>query len=156
MYRRRCSFGLSALTATGLVLSLLAQPPGAHAHAIESTLERLAQAGSTFELQSRFSNGEPAAAAQVSLVSPSGAQLALGRTDAQGHLRFDLPRQADAGWEVRVDQGPGHRDYLELPALNQASRQRHALPWALEPGAVTLLVGALSGVLVLRLRPWRR
>jgi nickel transport protein len=39
----------------------------------------------------------------------------MGRTDAQGRLRFELPGELSDGWELQVDAGPGHRDYLELP-----------------------------------------
>ncbi|MEB3172536.1 MAG: hypothetical protein VKL97_01595 [Cyanobacteriota bacterium] len=98
----------------GLAAAALAPTP-ALAHALDSSLERIAGLNSTLELQSRFSTGMPAAGAQVSLIAPDGTAVALGSTDAQGQLRFEVPAAADASWEVKVDQGPGHRDYLELP-----------------------------------------
>jgi hypothetical protein len=93
----------------------LLAPWPASAHAIDSSLERIAGLTGTLELQSRFSTGMPAAGARVSLIAPDGTAVALGSTDAEGQLRFVLPAGADASWEVKVDQGPGHRDYLELP-----------------------------------------
>jgi nickel transport protein len=96
-----------------LAVGLAAGP--AHAHGLESSLERVADLNSTFELKSQFSTGVPAAGAAVTLVAPAGQTVAVGRTDAQGQLRFRLPAVVDGSWEVRVDQGPGHRDYLELP-----------------------------------------
>jgi nickel transport protein len=132
------------------------------AHAIESTLEHLAGASATLALQSRFSNGEPAAGADVALVSPFGTSLSLGRTDAQGQLRFALPPSVDSRWELRVDQGPGHRDYLELPvarqvgsAMSDARATRAAAGALLQPrplDGVPLVLGAVAGVWVLRRR----
>jgi nickel transport protein len=68
----------------------------------------------TLQLQSRFSSGEPAQSATVRLVPPQGEAIVLGQTNAEGQLRFQLPRQAGSDWELQVDAGPGHRDYLEL------------------------------------------
>lgn len=120
----------------------------ARAHAIESSLERLADLNLTLELNSRYSTGLPAAGARVSLVAPDGAELALGKTDAQGQLRFGLPAGVDSAWEVRVDQGPGHRDYLELPAAptpGPAPRRPTGVdPLAAGGGTLLLLVGAVA------------
>lgn len=68
----------------------------------------------TFQLESRFSTGEPAQSATVRLVSPDGEAIVLGQTNAEGQLQFQVPQQARSDWEVQVDAGPGHRDYLEL------------------------------------------
>jgi nickel transport protein len=68
----------------------------------------------TLQLESRFSSGEPAQSATVRLVPPQGEAIVLGQTNAEGQLRFQLPRQAGSDWELQVDAGPGHRDYLEL------------------------------------------
>lgn len=140
-WRRAAAASLLAWAAVQLPLD----PAPARAHAIDSSLERVAGLSRTLELQSHFSSGEPAAGAKVSLVAPNGTTLALGTTDAQGQLRFQIPAAADAAWEVRVDQGPGHRDYLELPVAPergtmQSSGRIH--PWAATP---LLLLGALLG-----------
>jgi nickel transport protein len=94
----------------------MAAAPAAHSHAIESSLERLSALNDKLLLESRFGNGEPASDAVVRLVPPGGQPVEVGRTDGQGRLSFTLPSQASADWEVQVDGGPGHRDYLELPA----------------------------------------
>ena len=73
-------------------------------------------------LESRFGNGQPAADAVVRLIPPGGQPIELGRTDALGQLRFQVPQDATAHWEVQVDQGPGHRDYLELPGKVHSGR----------------------------------
>lgn len=106
-----------SLAAAGLLAVLSSAP--ARSHALESSLERLSALNQSFKgellLQSRFGNGEPAQEATVRLIPPGGGEaIELGRTDTSGSLRFTLPRQAEADWEVQVDAGPGHRDYLEL------------------------------------------
>ena len=128
----------------GAAVALLLPVNRAAAHAIESSLDYLGGANRTYALQSRFSSGVAAAGAAVTLVAPDGRSLALGRTDAQGELRFALPAAADGSWEVRVDQGPGHRDYLELP--QRAASVPQPAAWA--TGTSLLLVGSLA----LRLR----
>lgn len=95
-------------------------PGVAWGHALESSLERVSGLTDTLMLQSRFSTSEPARDAAVRLVSPTGKVLSVGRTDADGSLSFRLPRGVDASWELQVDQGPGHRDYLELPGVADA------------------------------------
>jgi nickel transport protein len=129
----------AAAVPTSFALIALLQAEPARSHAIESTLERLSalnaslrDAGSTAEpaaqllLQSRFGNGEPAADASVRLIRPGGVALEIGRTDSAGSLRFNLPREAGDAWEVQVDAGPGHRDYLELPHTQSVSQSRPA------------------------------
>ncbi|MFM7635586.1 MAG: hypothetical protein ACKO7Z_08420 [Cyanobacteriota bacterium] len=150
-----------------LALSLAAAERPVRAHAIESSLERVSGLTDSLVLQSRFSPEQPASDAEVRLVSPSGQSIALGRTDASGSLRFRLPEGVGADWELQVDQGPGHRDYLELPAAHgqaQPARQaslverawwsgqamlREAQPLALA-GLVAL--GGLGGAVALRRR----
>ncbi|MDA0718173.1 MAG: hypothetical protein O2839_08185 [Cyanobacteria bacterium] len=95
-------------------LLLLASAAPAHSHAIESSLERLGSLSDQLLLESRFGTGEPANDAVVKLVPPTGEPIELGRTDANGQLHFRLPSNATSAWELQVDRGPGHRDYLEL------------------------------------------
>jgi nickel transport protein len=119
-------FGVASALVTG-GLAAITQPAPVRAHAIESSLERLsalnaegkasiASQTSTLQLESRFSTGEPAHGATVRLVQlgGEGEPVLLGQTDSAGQLRFQLPQQAGSDWEVQVDAGPGHRDYLEL------------------------------------------
>lgn len=126
------------LTAAGLLALLPAGP--AHSHALESSLERLSALNHSLNgdllLQSRFGNGEPAQEATVRLIPPGGGEpIELGRTDTSGSLRFSLPRQAAADWEVQIDAGPGHRDYLELAESTDAALNPEVEPVAVEPMA---------------------
>jgi nickel transport protein len=132
-----------------LVVALLLSPAAAQAHGIETSLTRLQSLSDSLVLESRFSNGEPTSAALVRLVAPDGRSLDLGRTNAQGQLSFALPKQANGDWELQVDGGPGHRDYLEMPVragqaqLDQISEHHHAnpLPWLTALGATAMLLG---------------
>ncbi len=103
---------LPVLLAAG---TLLLSPGAARAHGIESSLERFG--GLSAQLESSFSSGQPASDAEVRLIPPGGgAPIALGHTDSEGRLSFRLPPQATPEWEIQVDAGPGHRDYLEVPS----------------------------------------
>jgi nickel transport protein len=97
--------------------------------------------------------------ASVKLVPPGGTPIALGRTDARGQLNFQLPAGARSDWEIQVDGGPGHRDYLELPngAVRPAATtypQPQASPnppnRLLTPLLGLGLVGALAGLWIVR------
>jgi nickel transport protein len=145
----------------GCALALLSAP-AVRAHGIQSTLERLGSltAGSSpYQLESRFSTGLPARDAAVRMVSPDGASaVELGHTNIEGQLTFQLPAQARADWEVQVDAGPGHRDYVELPGSSPATLHSHAAPSSpalarslRSLGAVALL-GAMAGLLLQRPR----
>jgi nickel transport protein len=149
------------LLAGGALLALMAAP-AARAHGIESTLERLdgLVTETPFQLESRFSTGVPARDATVRMVSPDGtASVDLGHTNAEGQLTFSLPAQARADWEVQVDAGPGHRDYLELPGSipsgvhGQASQPSQALARQGRSLGVVALLGTLAGLLLSRSRP---
>jgi nickel transport protein len=148
--------------------SLLAAP-AVSAHGIQSTLEYLPSSGTaassgSLELQSSFSTGVPARDAAVRLMPPDGGKaIELGHTGPDGRLTFTLPSTARTGWEIQVDAGPGHRDYLEpadagnAPAggssTTHASQPHHHRSWpSLRMGALTgiALVGGVG--LVARLR----
>ena len=143
-----------ALALAGTAALLLA-PSTAAAHGIETDLRRFAGLSSrldfgeqgpggipaaappseAFQLHSSFSTGMPAAAAVVRLLPPHGGEpIDLGRTDAEGQIRFALPPQAGTDWEIQVDAGPGHRDYLELAPTEESaaplsqSRSPHRRP----------------------------
>lgn len=147
----------------GAVLVLLCAERPAGAHAIESTLERVSGLTDALVLQSRFGPEQPASGAEVRLVSPSGSAVALGRTDASGSLRFQLPRGAGPDWELQVDQGPGHRDYLEIPAASAAGGvpgQRVSLLqrswWGAREALLQPQPLALAGLVALGGLAWRR
>jgi len=160
MVARKASLRLPLL-AGGCALALL-WAPAARAHGIQSTLERVGRltASSPYQLESRFSSGVPAQDAAVRMVSPTGdASVELGHTNAQGQLTFTLPAQARADWEVQVDAGPGHRDYVELPATapdslhSQAAPASHALARTLHSLGAVALLGAMASLLITRPRP---
>lgn len=98
--------------------------------------------------------------ASVKLVPPGGTPIALGRTDARGQLNFQLPAGARSDWEIQVDGGPGHRDYLELPngAVRPAATTLMMQPQGSANPPIRLLppllglglVGALAGLWVVR------
>ncbi|QNI71295.1 putative conserved membrane protein [Cyanobium sp. NS01] len=156
--RWRASTSLSCLapalaTATALVLGAASSAPPARAHAIESSLDRVQALNNDFLLESRFGTGEPADDAIVRLMPPGGEPIEVGRTDGEGRLRFSLPSQASPDWEVQVDRGPGHRDYLELPGsqtpppgLEPSAPSRPIRPLALRPSTGWLLgMSAIGG-----------
>jgi nickel transport protein len=111
--------GLSSqltLAALAALVGLIAAPGRVEAHAIESSLDRLESLRDGLMLESHFSNGEPVKGATVRLVPPDGGQpVEVGQIDAKGRLSFNMPKGADGNWELQVDAGPGHRDFLEVP-----------------------------------------
>ena len=135
-------------------------PPVARAHGIQSQLERFG--GLSVQLESSFSTGMPASHAEVRLLPPAGSPIALGHTDDHGRIRFRLPPQASADWEIQVDAGPGHRDYLEVPAAHggtspgtDGSRPGSVLPLRLShlQGWLAFgLAGSLGGLMLRRPR----
>jgi nickel transport protein len=150
--------------ACGLVTVLLGAPAllsqAGHAHGIESSLQRFG--GLQASVESHFSSGLPARDARVRLVPPDGgAAIELGRTDASGRLAFALPSRADDRWEVQVDAGSGHRDWIELgegaagkgPQARRlpADLQHPALGWSSLAG-----LGLISGLAMLERRRRRR
>jgi len=158
--RRRATVVAGLCAAPALALSTLLPSAPVRAHGIETSLQRLSNLSAS--LESRFSSGLPAADAAVRLVPPDGGRpIDLGRTDAQGRLAFRLPGGVKPNWEVQVDSGPGHRDYLDLgeagtPATSAAPGSlrpvRHqladqALAWALPLSGLALIGGASAGLI---------
>ena len=145
----------------GLALGLSAEQ--VHAHAIQSSLEHLGSFGDTkhqnstkLQLAASFSTGQPVKNAAVRLVSLNGeAPVEIGETNASGSLTFTLPETNSQDWELQVDGGPGHRDYLQLPqdglqtitSMNNASSAFQ--PLAIGPLA---FVGLLGGLVSLQQR----
>ncbi len=140
-------------------VGLLLLPGGARAHGLESSLER--HGNLSAGLQSHYSNGLPAGDASVRLLVPGGEAISLGRTNAEGKLSFQLPARASADWEIQVDAGSGHKDYLELPPRQSqsaavSSRSETGLLLARRQlGGLGLLglLGAAGGLLLRRQRP---
>ena len=132
----------SAASGLTAIAALLIGPAPARSHALESSLERLSNLTDQLVLDSRFGNGEPADDAVVRLVPPGGTPIEVGRTDANGQLRFSLPRGSNAAWEVQVDKGPGHRDYLELPGISPTTTSSRAAGW--QPLGLSAIGGVLG------------
>lgn len=150
--RSHAVLGLSVLLIGGIGLL----PQAGRAHGIESSLERFG--GLRASVESHFSSGLPAQDAMVRLVPPDGGPaIELGRTDANGRLGFPLPAAANDHWQVQVDAGSGHRDWLELgeqslppgrQVRHQSSGSWHAgLGWSSIAG-----LGLVSGLAVLSQR----
>ncbi|MFQ6537506.1 MULTISPECIES: hypothetical protein [Aphanothece] len=150
----------TALSAAALILGVIGTAAPVRAHAIESSLDRVTALNDELLLESRFGSGEPADDAVVRLVPPGGEPIEVGRTDATGRLRFRLPADAGSAWEVQVDRGPGHRDYLELPGTEPTASSpvlSRAVQGSLSnPAGVTGwllgLSGTAAGMLALRRR----
>ncbi|MFO7628814.1 MAG: hypothetical protein R6W06_04715 [Prochlorococcaceae cyanobacterium] len=124
-------------------------PRPVQAHAIESSLERLQSLNRQLQLESRFSTGVPVDGAAVRLVPPGGGEgVLVGRTDGRGQLRFSLPQGVDQAWEVLVDGGAGHRDYLELPVSDHSPAASKAGPEA--PLLAAGLLGLVGSNLIRR------
>jgi nickel transport protein len=151
---------MKPLLVSGLIglASVVLAPSQVRAHAIESSLERLTSLSNSLRLESQFSSGQPASDAAVRLVPPDGGTpIEVGRTDAAGRIVFTLPPQASRQWEVQVDGGPGHRDYLELPepvatpSVPARVSRSHPYPriegWAYLPPLGVLAVAGLAGML---------
>ena len=127
------------LLTSGLLLAIAIASPG-RAHQIESALTYL---NGDLELRSSFSNGQPAEGAVVRLLNPDGsAGDVLGTTDASGQIRLDLSAFRDGRYDLQVDAGPGHRDYLDIPV----NAGRVQLDEVVHSPVMLLLVGLLVSV----------
>lgn len=164
MTLRHPAVRLTATTSLAALATLLIGPAPGYGHALETSLEQLSSLTDQLVLDSRFGNGEPADDAVVRLVPPGGTPIEVGRTDANGQLRFRLPQAATADWEVQVEKGPGHRDYLELPSASPTSSRDTAPPALLsrqtpagwQPLGFTTIAGTLAGVVLGGTMAWRR
>lgn len=122
-------------------------PLPAFSHAVETQFKGLGS-GSLLQLESSFSSGEPLANAEVRLESHDGERsIALGSTDANGRFSATLPELESNQWDVVIDGGVGHRDYLGLDEGMQLSRgSRRPLLWAMAGllGATLAITGSIS------------
>jgi nickel transport protein len=147
---------LLAAAALGGLVALVSSPGRVQAHAIESSLDRLQELREELVLESHFSNGEPVQGAVVRLVPPDGgAAVEVGQIDARGRLGFTMPKGVDGRWELQVDAGPGHRDFLEVPTsqgraqldqVSTVSPQIQMLAAPFQRFTPTLLIGGLTGL----------
>jgi len=144
----------TCMSATCISAAVVAAAGSAQAHAIQTNLEAFRN-NHVLLLQSNFGNGQPAEAALVTLVPPGGQPIPMGRTNSKGQLSFALPSDANGEWDLQVDGGPGHRDYISLPInkgqadLNRMSDGHRPSPleWlsASNLASAWILVGAVGG-----------
>jgi hypothetical protein len=146
--------------ASALAFGLLLLTPGlAKAHGIQSSVTHVQGSSDQLLLSTAFSSGVPTSNATVRLLTPGGQTLELGHTNAKGELAFALPRGANGAWELQVDGGPGHRDYLSMPVqrgqaqLDQISEADHS---ALASGWLAGLGGLGAAAMLLGLQRIRR
>ena len=105
---------LRILSFTALAAMALLSPARGLAHAVQTDVSSLLPSGS-INLRTSFSSGEPLANAPVRLESHDGSQsIELGATDADGRFTGELPELDSEAWDVVIDGGIGHRDYLGL------------------------------------------
>jgi len=144
MFRRHTLGCLGAAVMSGGCLSaaVVAAAGSAQAHAIQTNLEA-SRYNHLLLLQSSFGDGQPAQAALVSLVPPGGKPIPVGRTNSKGQLSFALPSDANGHWDVQVDGGPGHRDYLSLP-VNKGQADLNRISDGLQPNPTEWLSAWLS------------
>ncbi len=89
------------------------QIKSAKAHSIESSLKYI---NGSIIIRSSFSTGVPAKGAIVSLLDKEGIPTKnLGAMDHEGKLTLSLPNIQNGFLDLKVDYGPGHRDYLLIP-----------------------------------------
>lgn len=130
-----------------LAATMLLLPLPAHSHAVETRYSGLISGG-LLELNSSFSTGEPLVDAEVRLESHDGSQtIPLGATDSDGRFAATLPELESQQWDVVIDGGIGHRDYLGLDEAVEVSRSRLLMRWLAGSGllgATLALTGSIS------------
>ncbi|MCT0217787.1 hypothetical protein KQ304_02060 [Synechococcus sp. CS-1329] len=138
------------------MVGMAAAPGRVEAHAIESSLDRLESLREGLMLESHFSNGEPVKGAMVRLVPPDGGQpVEVGQMSDEGRLSFSMPKGANGDWELQVDAGPGHRDFLEVPTqagqaqldrVSSADRIQNPSLFSVRQRGSLLLIGGITGL----------
>ena len=122
-------------------------PLPALSHAIETHFSGLGS-GSLLELESSFSSGEPVSNAEVRLLSHDGERtIHLGSTDADGRFSATLPELDSNNWDLVIDGGIGHRDYLGLDeGMEMSAGGRRSLLFAMASllSATLAVTGSIS------------
>ena len=140
---------LKLITFTGLAGLALLMPSRGLAHAVQTDVSSLLPSGA-INLRTSFSSGEPLAHAPVRLESHDGSQsIPLGATDGDGHFAATLPELDSQSWDVVIDGGIGHRDYLGLDEEVEISRSGLQQLWLAVSGmlgATLALTGSISHV----------
>ena len=122
-------------------------PLPALSHAIETQFSGLGS-GSLLELESSFSSGEPVSNAEVRLLSHDGERtIPLGSTDTDGRFSATLPELDSNNWDLVIDGGIGHRDYLGLDEdmeISAGSRRSLMVAMASLLSATLAVTGSIS------------
>ena len=131
------------LTFAGLAALTLLMPSRGLAHAVQTNVSSLLPSGA-INLRTSFSSGEPLAHAPVRLESHDGSRrISLGETDADGRFAGELPALDSKAWDVVIDGGIGHRDYL---GLDESWPSSDALMGLLHNGGLLGATLALTGL----------
>ena len=134
---------LRTFSFTALVAIALMSPARGLAHAVQTDVSSLLPSGS-IKLRTSFSSGEPLAHAPVRLESHDGDRsIELGATDADGRFTGELPALDSDAWDVVIDGGIGHRDYL---GLDERWPSSEALMGWLRSGGLLGATLALTGI----------
>ena len=134
---------LKLITFTGLAGLALLMPSRGLAHAVQTDVSSLLPSGA-INLRTSFSSGEPLAHAPVRLESHDGSRrISLGETDADGRFAGELPALDSEAWDVVIDGGIGHRDYL---GLDESWPSNEALMGLLHNGGLLGATLALTGL----------
>ena len=134
---------LRSLTLAGLVALAVLAPSRGLSHAVQTDVSSLLPSG-LINLRTSFSSGEPLANAPVRLESHDGSQsIELGATDADGRFTGELPELDSEAWDVVIDGGIGHRDYL---GLDESWPSGEALMGWLRNGGLLGATLALTGI----------
>ena len=134
---------LRPFTPPGLAALALLTPGRSLAHAVQTDVSSLLPSG-LINLRTSFSSGEPLANAPVRLESHDGNRsIALGETDADGRFTGELPALDSDAWDVVIDGGIGHRDYL---GLDESWPSSEALMGWLRNGGLLGATLALTGI----------
>ena len=134
---------LRSITIAGLAAVALLGPARGFAHAVQTDVGSLLPSG-LINLRTSFSSGEPLAHAPVRLESHDGSRsIALGETDAEGRFTGELPALDSDAWDVVIDGGIGHRDYL---GLDESWPSSEALLGWLRNGGLLGATLALTGI----------
>jgi hypothetical protein len=106
---QRPDLGFHGITALLAIVGLLATAAPARAHRICAEAK---QDGDTIRVEAFYDDNTPAVDARVTVHAADAAEMADGRTDAQGRWQFAKP--GPGVYCLVVDAGAGHRAEVEL------------------------------------------
>jgi nickel transport protein len=96
-----------------LILACSLSPAQAHKVNMFAHVE-----GNQITVEGYFTDGRPAAKAQIQVLSPSGERLLTGTADDEGVFSFDIPQVSDL--RITLYAGMGHRAEYTVPEAELA------------------------------------